>query len=100
MNIERDLIPVMTLQEFAEKHDLVMEIHERPTALDSTSRYYAHFKHADIDGDGVLIGAYGNGETEYVAMRDYAKRIELTRLVIDAGTPNRRQINVPRLVIA
>ncbi len=98
MKIKRNDIPVMTIQRFAEENDLTMEIHERRVPVDNPARYYAHFEHCDVKGDGVLIGAYGDGRTPEGAIANYARRIELGRLVIDAGTPQRREISVPRLL--
>lgn len=104
MKIERTLVPEMTIEEFAEKHDLTMEIHERsePPLVNphQSWRFYACFKHADVKDGSVPIGRFGNGATEANAIADYASKISLKLLVVDARGPNQREIKVPRLVAA
>ena len=87
----------MTIEEFGEKHNLTMEIHER-SSEDSPTRFYAHFTHSDLSDGHFLVGTYGNGHTPQEAVRNYAKEISGKLLVIDAwGKENRREIVVPVL---
>lgn len=97
MKMEVHAIPDMMIERFANEHGLVMEIRERPRPENDPARFYAFFKHSEIKGDGVLIGEYGNGRTEEEAIRNYAKAISLKTLVLDSYTPERREIEVPRL---
>lgn len=91
-------VPEMTIQQFAEKHDLVMEIRERERPSDSTMRYYAHFRKAETKvGEHMLCGEHGNGPSKAYAVAQYAQAISLKTLVIDAMGYNRREIRVPRL---
>jgi hypothetical protein len=92
-----------TLAEFAEKHGLVMEIHER-TPQDmgrrwtESSRYYACFKSCDVKDGSILSGTFGNGSTPDAAMAEYAQEISEKRLVIDATSKGtRREIYAPIL---
>ncbi len=48
------------------------------------SRFYAVLDRVEIEDDGVLIGAHGNGATPEEAMRDYYKKIVGKRLVYRA----------------
>lgn len=98
MTVER--IPDATLEQFAARHDLTLEVKERRTALDSPMRFFASFKGTEVKGDRVLTGVYGDGNTPDAAAADYAKSISLTRIVVDAMTKNRREIDVPRLTHA
>ncbi len=98
MKIEREDIPTQTIEQFAEQHDLIMEIRERPVNVGNSGRYYAHFKRAEIKDDCILRGAYGDGATPEEAIAAYRNEISLKRLVIDAFAPTRREIRVPRLV--
>jgi hypothetical protein len=90
----------MTLKEFAELHDLVMEVGERPrwSWKDDSSRWHAAFKRAEVKGDGVLIGEWGEGPTLEKAIADYASKLPGKTLVIDACTDRRREILVPDLI--
>lgn len=99
MKIEREDVPQMTIEEFAEKHDLVMEVRERPYPVGSPGRYYASFKNSDTMEDGCIVGTHGDGPTPEAAIKDYAAELSLKRLVLNAFTKQKRiEINVPRLV--
>ena len=95
MKIELHDLVRMTLVEFADRHDLVMEIHERDGTSD-LPRYFAHFKHVDIMDRGCLVGTFGDGNTPEDAMDDYATRISGKLIAINAfQTSERREIYVP-----
>jgi hypothetical protein len=97
MRINRDVVPQSTLQEFAEKHDLVMRVIERGASRPShAERYCAYFEHCEIKGAGVLIGVHGNGDTEDAAIEDYMRQISEKRLVVDAYQNSRTEITAPR----
>ena len=97
MKTKEFMLPRMTIEEFADKNNLVMEIHERSDE-DSPSRFYAHFEHSDIAKDGMLIGKYGDGESKKRAILNYAMGISGKVLVIGAFSGCRREIVVPILV--
>lgn len=98
MKTETHEIENATIEGFADKHGLVMEIHERRKPIGDPSRYYAHFKSAEaIEGLHCLIGLYGDGSTPAEAIANYARDISLRTLIIDAMTEHRREIEVPRL---
>lgn len=86
----------LTIEEFADQHGLVMEVHERDDP--KLPRYYATFKDVNVV-DGVLLrGEYGNGDTEEEAIRNYGDALSFKTIVVNAGMANRREINVPRIV--
>ena len=97
MKIEATLIPDMLIERFAVEHGLTMEIHERPRPEGDRGRFYAHFKFCDVMENGCLVGMYGDGATDEDAIRNYAARISLRRIALNAYTPERREIEVPRL---
>lgn len=97
MRIEYDTIEEITLEEFADKHDLVMEIGERPYPEGDDGRYWAVFKDTAIKEGIMLVGRYGNGPTPEAAMDDYRRRISLKRLVVNEFSADRRTVFVPRL---
>ena len=103
MKITRKLIPEMTLEEFADKHGLELEVCERRRdRLPHAGRFYAMFARAEVmDPPGFLSGVSGDGDTEEEAIRDYAERISEKRLAIYGPAPayERTNIDVPRLTV-
>lgn len=98
MNIIKEFIPTCTFDEFADQHGLVMLIKERAVdgkLIGPDARYFAHFKDSDVSEPGVLIGRYGNGASPEKAIEQYARELIGARLVIDAYTPERREIQCP-----
>ena len=89
-----------TIYEFAEIHDLKMEVRER-SPDPSPTRWYAHFVHGETkesDTACILCGSYGDGCTIGAAIEAYAKEISGKILVINAHSDERQQIFVPRLI--
>lgn len=97
MKIEREDIPQMCIEAFAEANDLVMEIIERPLPIGDGGRYYAKFKKCEVKDGGCLVGKYGNGATPEEAIKAYAPQISLRTLVFSAMSGDRLEIRVPRL---
>ncbi|MEN6320631.1 MAG: hypothetical protein ABFD82_17985 [Syntrophaceae bacterium] len=98
MKIIYKKVPILTIEDFADKHGLTMVVDERKKPVGDPDRYWAEFDHSEV-GDGcILIGTYGNGATPEEAIDDYAGKIELKRLVINAFGENRTEIDVPRLI--
>lgn len=100
MKIESNEIKSMTIEEFAGRNGLVMEVHERRLPVNDPNRFYAKFKRSDIrQGKWSLVGVFGNGPTPELAIADYARRIDLQTLVIDAMGKEEHEIEVPRLCV-
>jgi hypothetical protein len=95
MNIEMHKVARATLEEFADQHGLIMEVHERKYA--DLPQFYARFKNAEIKEDALLRGAFGDGSTPEAAIKNYAVEISGKLLVIDAYGKERREIRVPIL---
>ena len=87
----------MTLEEFAEKEGLTMEVNERSNAH-PIAPFYASFRYVEVQLGCMLKHVTGNGSTPEEAIRDYAKRISQQPLVIDAYKKSRREINAPRII--
>lgn len=90
----------MTIQAFAEQHGLEMVVTERPlwAQREGVSRYYAVFDGAETRaGRCMLAGTHGDGATPEEAIAAYADAISGQLLVVDAYTPERREIPVPVL---
>lgn len=98
MQVVSTLIPTGTLAEFAEANELVMSVVERSLPVGDPYRFYAKFDNTEVSEGAVLNSDYGNGATPEEAVADYARRISLRVLVVNAGRENRRTLNVWRLV--
>ncbi len=96
METEIHEIEVLTLKEFAEKHELIMQIFERRTPENDPMRFYAHFKDAETLANGFLCGEFGNGLTKEMATANYGRKIENKLLVFGAYTDHRKEIRCPR----
>lgn len=90
------MLPRATIEEFAEREGLVMEIRERSDQA-SPTRFYARFDKSEMLEGHFLVGNYGNGSTPEEAIANYASEISGRCLVIGAYTPERREIIVPIL---
>lgn len=99
MKIIRKPVLTMTLEEFAEEHDLTLEVVERGIDFrDTDARYYADFVGCEVKKNGILLSEFGDGATEEGAIANYASVISGKTLVLGAFTPERREIQVPILV--
>ena len=59
MKINLHKIEEMKISEFANKHDLVMEVNERDLPVGHPLRFYACFAHTEVKDGCILIGTYG-----------------------------------------
>jgi hypothetical protein len=94
MKIERRTFPTVTFDRFCERHDLTVEIDERPRWI-CLPRYIASIKNGETMRDGCLLGTYGNGDTEVSAVKDLERKLRGERLAVGAMTPERRNIQCP-----
>ena len=91
-------IEQMTIEHFAERKDLTMEIRERRVPAGSPNRFYARFESCEVMDGRALVGLCGDGPTPEDAVQDYARNIQLKRICIDAMRDSRKEIEVPRLL--
>ena len=100
MKVRTTSQPRATLEEFADRHNLVMEVKERPLDCQHHGKYTASFERAETTtpGSRILTGAYGDGETPEDAMRDYGQEISGKILVVNAWGDGRRELDVPIIV--
>lgn len=102
MQIKRNLVPEMPVEQFAVTYGLTMVVNER--RMDRWQRcnglkcFTACFESAEVAEGGMLRGVYGEGETEAEAIADYCDQINGERLVLNAFRSERREIAVPRLL--
>ena len=100
MKIKKFLLERMTIEEFGEKNDLVMEIHERYVGRPvlKLDRFYARFSHLDLFDGVFIIGTFGNGNTPEEAIKDYARKLSGQRVLMNAfGNRKEREFRVPVL---
>jgi hypothetical protein len=98
MKIKTFPIEKMTIEEFADKYGLVMEVHERKPPYKLYFRYYARFSDCEVADQGFLVSIHGNGNTPEAAIADYAREISGKALAENARSSQRRDIQVPTLV--
>ena len=98
MEIKRFPAPVlMTLEEFADKNGLVMEVRARDEPERFHLRFSARFSHAGVQDGTLLKSISGKGATEDLAIGNYAREISGRLIVIDSMGADRREIEVPKL---
>jgi hypothetical protein len=98
MKIKRFPLNRMTIDDFAEKHSLVMEIHELDACRNRSSRYYAHFSRVEVMLNGMLESKVGYGNSEDEAIEAYAYAISGRKIVLNAYGNDRQEIDVPILI--
>lgn len=59
------------------------------------NRWCARFDRCEVKNGSLLSSEYGNGVTPEGAIEDYLKKIAGKRIILDAGTTNRREFTVP-----
>lgn len=97
MNVEIKAVKSGTIEEFAEAHQLTMDVVERELPERSPMRYYAKFARCEVKNRGCLEGRFGNGSTPEEAIKNYATEISMQDLVFNAHTENRKEIKCWRL---
>ena len=89
----------ITLEEFADKHELVMEVHERAKLISANNtRWYAHFRHTHVKQcGGGYLGTCGDGKTPEEAISDYGNRIAGQSIAVNvwSSTEPRKDIQCP-----
>jgi hypothetical protein len=91
-------VPEMTMEDFADKHNLHMVVTERKVPDGVKDRFYARFEHVEISEGCILRGAYGDGVSPEAAIYAYGEAISLKKIIYDAMGKNRKEIEVPRIV--
>ena len=103
MKIERQVLETMTLEEFADKYGLVMEVRDRDPRLIAYSligpagRFYASFKRVEEKDGYMLRSSHGNGHTEEEAIANYVNKITGKDLVLGAHSGNRIDISATHI---
>jgi hypothetical protein len=91
--LERD-----TIEKFADKHGLVMEVRELDVKTFGGEPWAASFKNAETKDGCILAYESGRGYSPEEAITDYAKIISRKLLVLNAyDKEKRREILVPIL---
>ena len=97
MKIERNYIKKeMNIEDFADKHNLIMEINERSPGHDGL-RYYAHFKRVEVKKGVFLVGVHGDGVTPEYAINNYAELISGKTVVYNPWRKGSKTLEVPIL---
>jgi hypothetical protein len=88
----------VSIQKFAEIRGLVMKVVERHGRDNKDPmRFYAEFKNCEERRGMFLVSNHGNGSTPTDAMIDYTEKISGKLIVLNAYSPERREIQAPIL---
>lgn len=89
--------PRVTIEQFAEEHDLVMVVQEpvSPGCPGLDGCFSAHFKGTEVALGGFLYSFCGHHVTEADAINEYAKRISGKTILLSCG----KRIDVPELAV-
>lgn len=91
----------MTLEDFADRYDLMLEMKERGPDLRTRfklPRWHCSFPNLETLEPGVLVHSFGNGETQEEAIADYCSKLSGSETKIDAYRPGCRKIEIPQLI--
>ncbi len=104
MKVDVKAVPEMTLEQFADEHELTLQVTERGSETLKLPcvrhRWHAGFKGVEVKQRSCLMSIYGNGSTKEDAIDDYRQQLSEKSVVVDAYSSKRRDIEVPRLVEA
>ena len=95
MKINYNLVKRSSLEDFANKHKLELDVNERTDP--ALPKYYVAFKSSEVKDGSMLISSSGDGNTIDEAIDEYKKKVSNKVLVINAMKENRREIRVPKL---
>jgi len=92
-------LPKMTIEEFADLHNLTMVVEERPVKINNNLRYHAFFdgceiKNNDYSSNDLNRVVIGCGATPIEAINNYAENIEFLYLI---KSRDKGSIKIPRL---
>lgn len=87
----------VSFEQFAVFHRLELHCFERSKTIqpDDRGRWYAHFRSCEVKQGNMLSGTYGEGPDPNAAIDDYAKILRGRLLVVNAYSPDRREIQCP-----
>ena len=100
MIIKREFIERTTIESFADKRNLTMQVNERDIEPGKypgpNERFYAAFEGVDVIDGHFYRGVYGNGPDEETAIRDYAIKLSRAVLSIRGADGRREEVVCPR----
>lgn len=105
MEMRIEIPEALSIEEFSVANGLILVVHKRsPKDIQrfNVPQYWAEFENVEVSTGGgkFLCSTMGQGETIAEAMRDYANRISEERLVVNARTDARREIDAPIIYVS
>jgi hypothetical protein len=96
--VEHFSLKSQSLSDFADLHGLSLDMNERDPVLRRTlPRWRCSFRNLEIKDGSLLIGTFGDGDTQEEAIEDYCNRISGKIGVLNAFRSNRTTVNIPTL---
>lgn len=92
-----NLIETKEILDLEQEIGFELEVNERPI-YSKFDRFYVSFKKGESMEGGGLVSYSGNGNTVDEALQDYCKQISCRRMVFNSYTPERKEIQFPKLV--
>ena len=91
-----NLIETKEILDLEQEIGYELEVNERLIHL-GLPQFYVHFKQGESMEGGCLVFHSGNGNTVDEALSDYCKQISCRRMAFGAYTPDRKEIQFPKL---
>lgn len=91
-----NLIETKEILDLEQEIGYELEVNERPIHS-GLPQFYIHFKQGESMEGGCLVAHSGNGNTVDEALSDYCKQISCRRMAFGAYTPERKEIQFPKL---
>jgi len=92
-----NLIETKEILDLEQEIGFELEVNERPIHS-GLPKFYVSFKKGESMEGGCLVSHSGNGNTVAEALQDYSKQISCRRMAFGAYTPERKEIQFPKIV--
>lgn len=96
-----NLISTKEILDFEKEIGYELVVNERDIHAGShvrLSKYYVKFENSEVMEGGCLIGKCGNGNTIDEALKNYCSEVSNCRIAFDVCTPQRKEIQFPKLI--
>lgn len=91
-----NLIKTKEILDLEQEIGFELEVNERPIHS-GLPKFYVSFKKGESMEGGCLVSYSGNGNTVDEALQDYSKQISCRRMVFNAYTNERKEIQFPKI---
>jgi hypothetical protein len=93
-----NLIEVCEITDFEKTICREIIVTERGESSIGCQRYFSEFENSEIMEQGLLVGAYGDGNTIDESLKNLATLVSNKTIAFDAYSSKRKNISFPKLV--